>query len=105
MHAGRYKMIDKKKGYITNITGIDLLTAKNSPCVYCGYTATGFDRIDNKLGHTKENCVICCKECNVARMDNFTHEEMFIIGNAIKHIKDARKLKSFPKDKEGYPIF
>ncbi len=37
-----------------------------------------------------DNCIPCCKECNVARMNNFTHEEMLIIGQAIKAVKENR---------------
>ena len=58
------------------------------PCVYCGDTSrVGCDRIDNNFGHTKDNVVPCCYECNCARNNNFTHKEMFIIGEAIKEIK------------------
>ena len=32
------------------------------------------------------------KECNIARMDNFTHEEMIILGKTIAYIKNRRKL-------------
>ena len=53
---------DYKDGYI--LRRID--TTK--PCVYCGDTKRiGADRIDNTKGHTKENCVPCCIECNIAR--------------------------------------
>lgn len=43
-----------------------------------------------KLGHTVQNTVPCCRECNTARMDNFSHEEMKIIGEAMREIKTAR---------------
>jgi len=85
-----YKKIDKDKGQETTVTKEDVISCRKSMCVYCGYPATGFDRIDNNIGHTKENCVPACKECNVARMDNFTHEETKIIGQAIKTIKENR---------------
>lgn len=59
-------------------------------CTYCGYTSTGLDRLDNSKGHSQNNCVPCCWECNTAKMDNFTLEEMKIIGLAIKQVKDTR---------------
>lgn len=92
---GSYKTFDKKKGYENDLTTKDMLEARNSLCVYCGGPATGFDRIDNKKGHTKENCVTCCKECNVSRMDNFTHEEMNIIGEAIRVVRAVREKAEF----------
>lgn len=61
------------------------------PCVYCGDTKRiGADRIDNTKGHTKENCVPCCIECNIARGNNFTYEEMKRLGKTIKEIKTLR---------------
>lgn len=62
------------------------------PCVYCGDTnRVGCDRIDNSKGHTKDNVVPCCFECNCARNNNFSYEEMLIIGKTIKKVKELRK--------------
>lgn len=62
-------------------------------CTYCSDTnRIGADRIDNNKGHTKCNVVPCCYECNCARNNNFTHEEMKVIGETIKKIKENRKL-------------
>ena len=86
-----YQTIDRKKGHVCDLDQTYLLESFKKPCVYCGYPSAGVDRISNKYGHTRQNCVACCKECNVARMDNFSHEEMMIIGKTIKAVKDARK--------------
>ena len=62
------------------------------PCIYCGDTKRiGCDRIHNDGGHTKDNVVPCCYDCNCARNNNFSYEEMFVLGNAIKTIKEQRK--------------
>jgi len=65
-------------------------TALASPCYYCGYPSNGVDRIDNSIGHIMTNCIPCCHTCNVARMDNFSHEEMIILGKTIREIKLKR---------------
>lgn len=36
-------------------------------CFYCGNIATTIDRVDSKLEHTPDNCVGCCKGCNVSK--------------------------------------
>ncbi len=37
-----------------------------APCYYCNdpLKAVGFDRLDNEIGYTEENCVPCCIDCN-----------------------------------------
>ena len=90
-----YKKSDKKKGFVCDLTEEWLkenITSK--PCIYDGETENiGCDRIDNNLGHTKENCVPCCYVCNTARNVHFTHEEMLIIGSTIRQVKEKRKIK------------
>lgn len=62
------------------------------PCYYCGDThRIGCDRIDNSKGHTKDNVIPCCYDCNCARNNNFSVEEMKVIGKAIKQVKENRK--------------
>lgn len=68
---------------------IDNIISKS--CVYCGDThRIGCDRVDNTKGHTKDNVQPCCYECNVARGNNFTVQEMLIIGEAIRRVKKER---------------
>ena len=60
-------------------------------CVYCGDDKrVGCDRIDNNKGHTKDNVVPCCYDCNCARNNNFSFEEMKIIGKTIRKVKESR---------------
>jgi ssDNA-binding Zn-finger/Zn-ribbon topoisomerase 1 len=97
-----YQKSDFKKGFQNDLTQNDILLAKKSTCIYCGFPASGYDRISNEKGHTKDNVVPCCRDCNTARMDNFTHEEMKIIGAAIKTVKLNRTIipepiKKIPK--------
>lgn len=89
-----YKTRDKRKGWICDL---DVKWIKenisNHSCVFCGSTENiGCDRIDNLKGHTKENCQPCCSDCNRTRGDEFSVEEMKIIGQSIKTIRRLRKL-------------
>ena len=91
-----YKNKDKKMG--VSICDMDIewmvLNILTKPCIYCGDTyRIGADRIENTEGHTKKNVVPCCYECNCARNANFTFEEMKIIGQAIRQVKESRDVE------------
>lgn len=86
----KYKKFDSNKGLELDITEEFLYQELQKSCTYCGFPSTGLDRKDNSLGHTIDNCVPCCWECNTARMNNFTFEETKILGQAIKEIKENR---------------
>lgn len=98
---GAYKLTDKKKGLVCNITIEDMRDIISTGCVYCGDTnRVGLDRIDNSKGHTIDNVVPACYECNVARNNNFSHEEMLVLGKTIKTIKESRNEHNTPKTVE-----
>lgn len=88
-----YRCKDSKNGISICDIDIDwmidnIITAK---CYYCGDgNKIGCDRIDNTKGHTKDNVVPCCYECNCARNNNFTVDEMKVIGAAIRKVKESR---------------
>lgn len=87
-----YSIIDKKKNLTCDLTVEwmkENITSK--PCTYCGDTETiGCDRIDNTKGHTQDNCIPCCPECNLTRGNRFSIAEMIKIGMTIKQIKQDR---------------
>ena len=67
-------------------------------CSYCKRkllpsAGGGLDRLDNSRGYTKDNVVPCCGICNIARGDNFSVEEMKILGATIAEILDKRPPK------------
>lgn len=62
-------------------------------CHYCGDKATGLDRLNNSIGYIRSNVVPSCAECNYARKDLFSVEEMLtFIGPAIALVKKQRVL-------------
>ena len=85
--------IRKRKDYVGDIK------TKN-PKIYNSWRALMFTEKGNKRGHAEEwnnfrtldNTVPCCYECNCARNNNFSFEEMKILGKTIKQIKDSRKI-------------
>lgn len=89
-----YKSRDIQKGLGENDLDIEwyIDNILSKPCVYCGDTINiGCDRIDNNQAHNKNNVVPCCRECNIARGNNFTHKEFLHIGVAIKEVKLKRR--------------
>lgn len=85
-----YRKFDFERNYNFDIDLEYLDDLLTESCAYCGFPATGLDRIDDKIGHTKANTIPCCSECNTAKMHNFSYEEMLLIGQTIKEIKLAR---------------
>lgn len=88
-----YKCKDKKLGFPVCDIDIDWMIENimHKPCTYCGDTnKIGCDRIDNNKGHMKDNVIPCCYECNVARGNNFSYEEMRKLGQTIRTIKQER---------------
>ncbi len=77
-----YKYKSIKRGYDFNITFEDFLDLTQHNCVYCNtppsnlasrkdtkidYIYNGIDRLDNTKGYVLDNCVPCCKHCNIAK--------------------------------------
>ena len=88
-----YRDKDIKRGYDPpDFTMNDLLLRLSvSKCIYCGSIHNlGLDRIDNTMGHTKDNTVVACQRCNVTRSNNFTVDEMKRLGKIIRDIDEQR---------------
>lgn len=89
-----YKCKDKKKGYKCDLI-IDWFIPNifDKLCFYCESSENiGADRIDNKRGHMKDNVVPCCYDCNILRNNRYSVEEMKILGNFAKELRDKRNI-------------
>lgn len=80
---GQYKSNAKSKGLSFELTKDELKEIIKQDCYYCGTPPfsssittfqshgavlyNGIDRIDNENGYTKDNCVSCCLQCNLAK--------------------------------------
>ena len=80
-----YRKNAKNRDYSFDLTKEEFTDIILKPCIYCGsvlgnkersknnngdFEYTGIDRVDNTIGYTVENCVPCCKFCNLAKRDN-----------------------------------
>jgi hypothetical protein len=89
------KNASKTRGLGWDLTEEQFVELNSRPCFYCGNrlpeTGSGLDRIDNSKGYAIDNVASCCEDCNKARGDRFTSEEMKRhLGPAIKAIKEER---------------
>lgn len=89
----RYHEAARKRGlpFLLTLEQFEELTSDS--CTYCGiaphreiygsrgackehgkYVHNGIDRVDSKIGYTPDNCVSCCKTCNLAKHTMTTQE-------------------------------
>lgn len=72
-----YKNSAKKRKYLWEIENSFAQDLFESECFYCGHSPSplnGIDRKNNSIGYTVENCVSCCKKCNIAK-SNMEYDE------------------------------
>lgn len=85
---GGYRNGARSRGLPFALSDEEFRALVTSPCAYCGtepeavkygsqgakreygkFKHNGVDRVDSRLGYTKENCVPCCTQCNRAKLD------------------------------------
>lgn len=62
-----YLMRANRKGIEFDFTISEFDQMCSLDCYYCGESGYGIDRINSKLGYTKDNTVPCCTECNTMK--------------------------------------
>lgn len=79
-----YKRHAARRGHEWDLSIEDVRGIISKKCYYCGtinsnkkvtknckegFRYNGIDRVDNKTGYNKKNCVPCCAQCNRAKGD------------------------------------
>jgi hypothetical protein len=71
-----YKAHAADRGFAFQLSESEFRNLIEQPCAYCGrdnvnrhrgFPHNGVDRIDSAVGYTTENCVACCKTCNIMK--------------------------------------
>lgn len=113
---GRYKQGAVKRGLNFSITLDEFLDLASKNCYYCDsepsncYNLThskgprkgkpragkpfihnGIDRLDSDKGYDRNNCVPCCKKCNIAKSSMGELEFYDWIGRVFNHCKQRIK--------------
>jgi hypothetical protein len=97
-------LVTKFKGHQVTLTYEDFLEIVNSGrCFYCGkelkwamYNARDggiprpwqIDRVDNSREYTKDNCVACCKQCNVAKHTTTLEDFLSWVERLYKNLRE-----------------
>lgn len=91
----KYELNDTE--FITYDYVLELLTESRLQCYYCKKdiyilykkvrqnNQWTIDRIDNDIGHNKNNCVISCLRCNIQR--RLTNEKKFLFTKQMRIVK------------------
>ena len=118
---GRYRQGAKKRNLVFDLSFAAFLTLAAQNCYYCNsppancynlkhskgaqrgkpragaaFIHNGIDRVDSAQGYLPDNCVSCCRRCNIAK-SNMTTIEFYEWVNAVHaHIKRSKRGTSLP---------
>lgn len=81
-----YRLRANAKKFEFEITNEEFYVIINMNCAYCGSDkAGGIDRVNSKIGYTKDNIKPCCRKCNMMK---YTHS----VNDFLNHV---RKINSY----------
>jgi 5-methylcytosine-specific restriction endonuclease McrA len=103
----RYECYRRNHFFDLSREQFDLLVG--SDCAYCGrppkqviygFFYNGIDRVDNRKGYTRKNCVTACSSCNMIKGQHLTFDEMVVAMRAILHLRKGQgRRKGLPRSK------
>ncbi len=53
-------------------------------------TRYNLDRKDNTKGYSKDNCVVCCKDCNMLKSNKISYSTMLKFGKILKEERESQ---------------
>ncbi len=93
---------DKEKGLKCDVDREYVESMLESSCLYCGSDRfIGLDRVDNSLGHTRDNTVASCRPCNILRRD-VPFAAWLVIVPAVRKAKEAGLLDEWYSRNERF---
>lgn len=99
-----YRDRSKNRGWDFSLDKDWAIKQMEKPCYWCETVSIerGFDRLDNRVGYTKENVVPCCIKCNYIKGD-MPVEAMEILKPALIKIREKGLLDNYdPPRRVGY---
>lgn len=107
---GRYANLKNKakhRGLPFELSLDDYRRVVNSGvCYFCGGTlptnGSGVDRLDNRLGYVRGNCISCCWSCNTikGRVEGLG----FVYPRTMELLKEILRIRSVPKATSPIPL-
>lgn len=89
-----YKVAAKKRGFSFDVSFEQFAKFIGLPCIYCGDTARGIDRVENSKGYTIENMASCCGKCNHMKR-NWSKEEFILHCRKVSKIDETKTSTGF----------
>ena len=105
-----YKQASKKRNFEFKLTKAELKQIIEMPCHYCGeinsnifrihktkngadryYSYNGIDRVDNESGYLRENCVTCCKTCNLMKRGLAYEQWLNHMQKILNHVQSKQR--------------
>jgi hypothetical protein len=88
----KQKVFDLSFEDFLQFTNINNCHYCNGPIFWIKHTGTGnhrynLDRMDSSKGYSKDNVVVCCKECNIVKGAYFSYEEFKAVISLIKELR------------------
>ncbi len=89
------RSVAKYKGLAWRLSKKHYAELTGKSCFYCEgplpEVGVGLDRVNNKKGYVRGNCLPCCAQCNTMRNVFLTVDEMVVVARALKRYRSRKK--------------